>query len=220
MSSESANATAHDTGLLSDYSPASLLCLALVVVATITLHFMPDPGEMLRYQRDTFQVDAWSPLLAGIGHMLVHLNAQHALLNVVALLCIYLLFSEAFGSAWWLVALGTSGVVSLYGLYYYSPATSWCIGMSGALHGLFIYAVLRSRAHSLWLVAIIAKLVIEQQQWPILEPLLATSQRFIGYNVVVDAHLWGAAGGLLFYAVSRCIAALLVLREIASERQE
>ncbi len=222
MSNESASPPARQMLSIGDYSPASLAGLVLLIGVTLLLHYQPGLGETLGYQRSGFHGGQWPALLTAAGHSLVHINLQHVIVNLAALLCIYLLFSEAFGSLWWLLALFSSAVVSAYGLYFYSPQTDWCIGMSGALHGLFIYAVLRARASWLWLVAIVGKLVIEQQQWSMLEPLASTSQRFIGYDVVVDAHLWGAAGGLLIYAIMRSVAMLMVLREIASspDRQE
>ena len=216
MSDQAGDSAASQTVSIGDYSLPSLLGLGLLIVATAVVWYQPELGDALRYERGGFNAELLPSLLAAAGHLLVHINAQHAMLNIVALLCIYVLFSEAFSSLWWLAALLASAIASAYGLYFYSPATDWCVGMSGALHGLFVYAVLRDRAHWLWLLAIAAKLTIEQQQWALLEPLANASERVIGYDVVVDAHLWGAAGGLLFYAMVRSIAMLMVLREIAS----
>jgi rhomboid family GlyGly-CTERM serine protease len=154
------------------------------------------------------------PLLA-LSHALVHLNAQHLMLNIAALVFIYLIFPAAFKSLSWIVALAISAIASAYGIFYYSPNTEWLVGLSGALHGLFVYAALRSRASIAWLVAIIIKLIIEQM--PDLMPtnnLTQMTEQFINNPVIVDAHLWGAAGGLLFFFVARSIAALFLIIEI------
>jgi rhomboid family GlyGly-CTERM serine protease len=154
------------------------------------------------------------PLLA-LSHALVHLNAQHLMLNIAALVFIYLIFTAAFKSLSWIVALAVSAIASAYGIFYYSPNTEWLVGLSGALHGLFVYAALRSRASIAWLVAIIIKLIIEQM--PDLMPtnnLTQMTEQFINNPVIVDAHLWGAAGGLLFFFVARSIAALFLIIEI------
>ena len=187
------------------------LAMALLIAALL---FIFTQAELLASWRfDRFLFDQ-QPILA-LSHAFVHLNAQHLILNISGLVFIYLIFPSAFKSLLWIIALTASAVASAYGIFYYSPETEWLVGLSGALHGLFVYAALRSRASIAWLVAIIIKLVIEQM--PSLMPtnnLTQMTEQFISNPVIVDAHLWGAAGGLLFFFIARSIAALLLIIEL------
>lgn len=187
------------------------LAMALLIAALL---FIFTQAELLASWRfDRFLFDQ-QPILA-LSHAFVHLNAQHLILNISGLVFIYLIFPSAFKSLLWIIALAASAVASAYGIFYYSPETEWLVGLSGALHGLFVYAALRSRASIAWLVAIIIKLVIEQM--PSLMPtnnLTQMTEQFISNPVIVDAHLWGAAGGLLFFFIARSIAALLLIIEL------
>ena len=187
------------------------LAMALLIAALL---FIFTQAELLASWRfDRFLFDQ-QPILA-LSHAFVHLNAQHLILNISGLVFIYLIFPSAFKSLLWIIALAASAVASAYGIFYYSPETDWLVGLSGALHGLFVYAALRSRASIAWLVAIIIKLVIEQM--PSLMPtnnLTQMTEQFISNPVIVDAHLWGAAGGLLFFFVARSIATLFLIVEL------
>jgi len=187
------------------------LAMALLIAALL---FIFTQAELLASWRfDRFLFDQ-QPILA-LSHAFVHLNAQHLMLNISGLVFIYLIFPSAFKSLLWIIALAASAVASAYGIFYYSPETDWLVGLSGALHGLFVYAALRSRASIAWLVAIIIKLVIEQM--PSLMPtnnLTQMTEQFISNPVIVDAHLWGAAGGLLFFFVARSIATLFLIVEL------
>ncbi|MGB5324082.1 MAG: hypothetical protein WBN40_01490, partial [Pseudomonadales bacterium] len=73
------------------------------------------------------------------------------------------------------------------------------VGLSGALHGLMVYTVLRAHASPLWLLALVAKIGLEQTRFFQQSEWLAATANYIGHDVVVDAHLWGAIGGFVFY---------------------
>ena len=187
------------------------LAMALLIAALLFIFTQTELLASWRFDRFLFDQQ---PILA-LSHAFVHLNAQHLMLNISGLVFIYLIFPSAFKSLLWIIALAASAVASAYGIFYYSPETEWLVGLSGALHGLFVYAALRSRASIAWLVAIIIKLVIEQM--PDLMPtnnLTQMTEQFINNPVIVDAHLWGAAGGLLFFFVARSIATLFLIVEL------
>ena len=187
------------------------LVLGLLIAALIFIFDQSQLHETWRFDRELF---SHQPLQA-LSHALIHLNAQHLALNVTGLLTIYLLFSSAFRSLWWLVAIGISALASAYGVFYYSPETDWLVGLSGALHGLFVYAVLRSRASLAWIAALVIKLAIEQPpHWLPANSISDFTERLINNNIIVDAHLWGAAGGLLFFLIARSFATLLVIVEL------
>lgn len=161
------------------------LLVALFIVQSLNLDF-------LEYRRATFVAEPWQAL----SHLLIHLNYQHLVLNASALVAIYFLFDSAFESPFWFLALLVSAVFSSCGLYFFSENVEWCQGMSGALHGLFVYAAIRARAHWLWIIGLTLKIFFEQT--PALQnglDLQITSYLIKG-DIVVDAHMWGALGGL------------------------
>ncbi len=185
---------------------------AMVALLGLMVYLLQDAGyeQSLRYQRSLFFDEPWRLLT----HSLVHANYQHLLLNGSALVLMFALFSEAFNSLAWVFVLAVSAVLSATGLYYLSPDVDWCIGLSGALHGLLVYVLLRVNASIVWLIALAAKVIAEQM--PQLEelPWHGVTESFIDVAVVVDAHLWGAIGGLLLFILIRTVTWLNVVIEI------
>ena len=200
------------SGYLSQ-AKAALALLAFLALLLL-VYFQPEFADSLQYQRSNFSQEIWR----GFSHALPHVNAQHLSLNILALMCIYALFNEAFQSLGWLFALAFSAMASAVGMYWLSPATEWCVGLSGALHGLIVYAALRARASIFWLLAILAKLIVEQTRLFSESGLVSMTADYIGHTVIVDAHLWGAVGGFVFYLLVHFIQYIAVFIEINSSR--
>ena len=83
------------------------------------------------------------------------------------------------------------------GLYVLDPAVDWYVGLSGVLHGFVAAGALalllrRDMLGAALAVGLGGKLLFEQIVGPV--PFTAAS---VGGPVVVAAHLYGAAGGLL-----------------------
>lgn len=161
-----------------------------------------DWRELGRYDRDALAAGEYWRLVS--GH-LVHLGWGHLWPNVAALVVISLLFEGTLRSADWLfTALVAGGAIDL-GLFFLDPGVRWYVGLSGVLHGLVAAGALAFllRRHVLGAIlgaALSAKLVFEQTVGPV--PLTAGA---VGGPVIVAAHLYGAAGGLLAAATARFI---------------
>lgn len=192
-----------------------LLLLASVIALVIIINYQPDWAGLLRYERSTFTEQLWQ----GLSHALIHVNLQHMSLNILALICLFTLFPEAFRSYLWLLVLAFSAIASSAGLYFYSPDIDWCVGLSGALHGLIVYSVLRTNAGLFWLLAIVAKIIIEQSQIFSDAEWVLTTAYYIQHPVVIDAHLWGAIGGLVFYIIVQTFRNIPVLMEINARKE-
>jgi rhomboid family GlyGly-CTERM serine protease len=164
----------------------------------VCLQLLPaDLHRSLWYQREAIAGGEYWRLLSG---NLVHLGWRHLALNVGALLLGIWVFYPARSPVGWIIAQIVCSVVSSLGLYVFSPEVNWCVGMSGALHGLLIIGAvdwIRQGDRVGWvLLAIwIAKLGWEQASGSM--PL---STEMIGAPVIIDAHLWGAVGGFMFAA--------------------
>ena len=126
----------------------------------------------------------------------VHLSWSHYAMNCVGLLI-------AYGLYWrWLTASTTlmwgllSASAVTFGLLFFSPQIVWYVGLSGVLHGLIVAGAVTDvqarRWEGVWVLGIVAaKLVWEYRNGP-----LPGSESGAGGPIVVEAHLYGAAGGL------------------------
>lgn len=137
----------------------------------------------------------WWRLLTG---NLVHLGWTHLALNVGALLVGIWVFHPARTPVAWALAMTLCGISTNLGLWLFSRDVTWCIGMSGALHGLLIIGAVDwwrqgDRMGLVLLVIWIGKLAWEQLQGPM--PFSADT---LEAPVITDAHLWGAVGGAAY----------------------
>jgi len=198
--------------LLARLLPFALL--AGVCGACIFLLTGGEFAEQLRYERSLYSIEQWRL----VTNAFVHVNTKHLVLNLSALVLIFLLFNEAFKSINWVLVLVGAAVISSMGLYYFSPDIEWCLGLSGALHGLLVYALLRSRASLIWLFALAAKIIAEQMSYFKDSSLTGLSESIIGVPIVTDAHLWGAMGGFALFAILQSLAWIKVVIEINSDK--
>lgn len=141
------------------------------------------------------------------GH-LVHLGGAHLAVNVAGLALVALLVGRYLSLRAWGATLVLCGLATAGGLWLLSPDVRWYVGLSGVLHGLLVAGAARAaragpeRTFNALVLAIVgAKLAWEQ----FVGPLPGTS-RLSGGAVIVDAHLFGAVGGLAVAGV------LLMLR--------
>lgn len=181
----SAPCAAHGlTGVATSLMAAALVCQSLG----------PSAQLWLRYDRHAVAAgQIWRVLT---GH-LVHLGWAHLLLNGVGLaLLAALLGKQQRASDWWL-AVAASAVAVAGGLLACDPDVDWYVGLSGVLHGVFAagcVALLRRSPFvaMLALAALLGKLAWEQGH-----PPSAAREALVGGRIIVQAHLYGAAGGLL-----------------------
>jgi rhomboid family GlyGly-CTERM serine protease len=143
----------------------------------------------LRYDRGALAAGQWWRLLT--GHW-VHLGLRHAVLNALGLALMWALFARDYSPRQWLgIVLGAILAIDA-GLWVWDSTLQWYVGSSGVLHGVMAagtLAHLRRREPDGWLLMafLIGKLTYEHLVGPL--PLSGTA------DVVVDAHLFGVAGG-------------------------
>ncbi len=149
---------------------------------------------MLAYQRAAVDAgEVWRLLTAN----LVHLGWAHLWLNAAGLILILGIFGPDRSCRDWLLGFVIAGISSSAGVYFMRPDLTVVVGLSGALHGLFVLGAIgwiRSGDRMGWglLAAIAGKLVYEHFAGAV--PL---STEIVGGAVVTEAHLWGAFGGIL-----------------------
>ncbi|MBV8575244.1 MAG: rhombosortase [Acetobacteraceae bacterium] len=168
----------------------------LALLAACMLLILPELGgdrarEWMRYERSAVAAGEWWRLLT--AHF-IHLGLEHAVLNGLGLVLMWALFARDYTARAWLAILGASIAAIDLGLWISDSTVGWYVGSSGALHGVLAagtLAHLRRRDLDGWILAVflVVKLTYEQLSGA----LPFTDQA----AVVVDAHLYGAVGGLL-----------------------
>lgn len=147
----------------------------------------------LVYQRPAvLQGQVWRLLTAH----LVNLSGAHLAWNLAALAAIGLLVGPALRAAAWLRVALVIALATGLGLLLLRPGVLAMAGLSALLHGLLAGGALAAAAGGrrlgfALLVVLTAKLVAEQLAGP-----LPWSAAAVGGGIAVDAHLYGALGGL------------------------
>ena len=149
-------------------------------------------AELLQFQRGGILNGQLWRLLS--GHF-VHLGWPHALLNLVALGLILAAFTDVAAGprGAWLV-LGSVIAIDL-GLLVLQPHIEWYVGLSGVLHGLIAGAAVLTRRR--WEGRILLALLVVKLGWEQRFGALPSTAEIAGGPVIVDAHLYGAIGGLI-----------------------
>jgi len=166
------------------------LWLLLVVLCLALQWFQLDTA----FDRSAIQQgEVWRLLSAHI----THLNWNHFWLNMAGILVVMLFFSHYQSTMYWLGAIIFVSLFCSAGLMLDMQLNRY-VGFSGVLHGLFLigarYETCRYKLSGmvLW-VLIVAKLMWEQ-----LYGAMPGSEEMTGGRVAVNAHLYGAVGGVVF----------------------
>jgi rhomboid family GlyGly-CTERM serine protease len=169
--------------------------LALLGVAALLL--LPEINgdaarAALRYERVAIVAGQWWRLLT--AHF-VHIDLEHALLNIMGVVLMWAIFARDLTPRQWLIITAVVVLTIDAGLWFRDTGVDWYVGASGALHGFMAagtYVHLRRGDLDGWvlLVFIVLKLGYEQ-----LHGVLPFAES--GMPVVLNAHLYGALGGLI-----------------------
>lgn len=173
-----------------DWRLPAILCVVVLLPALLGTAAV----ELLRFDRSGIADGELWRLVS--GH-LVHLGWPHLILNVAGLLLVWLLAGDQYTLRQWIVVLLGSLLGVSSGLWYLDADLEWYVGLSGVLHGLLLAGLIPGvrtlSGESLTIaVVVIGKLAYEQLVGP-----LPGSESTAGGAVVVNAHLYGAVGGVL-----------------------
>ena len=185
--------------LISWAVPATIIGISIIIMLA------GEHGkELLRYDRVWIgQGETWRLLS---GHF-THLGWSHLALNGAGLLLVWFLIGQSYAiSTWILITLLTIATIDS-AFWFLNPELYWYVGMSGLLHGLLVAGIIpRLRTldveTGILLLLLIAKIGYEQFNGPV-----PGSETTSGGPVVVDAHLYGALGGVLGAILARIRAA-------------
>jgi len=147
-----------------------------------------------RYDRSQAEQGAYWLLLSG---NLVHLNWSHWALNMAGLAIVAFFFSAYASLRQWSLVLLISALCVGLGVSWWNLDIQYYVGLSGVLHGLFIFGALREiRKYPLsgyvLFCVLLAKLI-----WELFNGALPGSEAITGGRVLTDAHFYGAVGGFV-----------------------
>ncbi|MFW8589548.1 rhombosortase [Glaciecola sp. 2405UD65-10] len=125
-----------------------------------------------------------------------HTNSVHLILNLAGLFILYLLYGEYTKPRFYAVLFLLLALVVSCNVYLFNPELHFYVGLSGVLHGLFAWGVVQDITHKrksayLLLAGLFIKIMHEQ-----LFNDTAFVANLIDARVAIDAHLYGAIGGL------------------------
>ena len=140
----------------------------------------------------------------------VHLGPTHLVLNLAGLLLVWLLVGRYFTTAEWFVVLLITVAATSAAFWFLDRQLLWYVGLSGVLHGLLLAGTLRGFRELPTESAIIAAILVAKLAYEQVSGPMPGSESVSGGDVVVNAHLYGAIGGV--------IAAATLWRSAAAER--
>lgn len=124
----------------------------------------------------------------------VHLDAEHTMLNCFGLVLMWALFAREYTFGRWVALYLASGLAIGTGLWFLNPEVGNYVGASGALHGVMAagtLAFIRRGDLIRWLLAIVLIAKLSWEQYAGAMPFSESG------NTLVDAHLYGAVGGVV-----------------------
>ncbi len=170
-----------------------IVTILVIAIATIIMALEPNSSEQLAYYRTGIsQGEVWRLLTAS----LCHTNWYHLLFNGVGFITIYCLFKQHLTKTIIPLLLVISTGLGIC-LYWLNPELVWYVGLSGTLHGIFVYGCIldiKTKVRFGWILLLgaAAKIISEQ-----LMGGDASVSALIEAEVLVDAHLYGALIGLI-----------------------
>jgi rhomboid family GlyGly-CTERM serine protease len=134
------------------------------------------------------------------GHV-AHLNWSHWLLNMAGLSIVAFFFSSHAVFKQWLMVIVVSASVISAGIWWGIPDIQYYVGLSGVLHGLFLYGAIREIRYYPTSGYVLLTVLLAKLMWEFFNGALPGSEDMAGGRVLTEAHLLGAIGGILVWLV-------------------
>ena len=170
--------------------------LLVFILALLAFVFDQQTSDLLIYDRNMIIAGEHWRLLT--GHFF-HSNGNHFMLNIAAVALLWALHGQYYYFKNYLVVFSVSAIVCSLGIFWFAENIVLYVGLSGVLHGFFVWGALMDIKHNektgyLLLIGVIAKIIHEQ-----VYGASADVELLIGATVATDAHLYGAIGGLVVF---------------------
>jgi len=178
---------------------SSLLLPAILIIMSILAFIAPSSTrDLLEFKREMISQGEFWRLFT--GHFF-HTNLNHLLLNLAAVVLLWFLHGEFYQKLTSILFLISICLLTALGIYFFALDIHWYVGLSGILHGLFIWGAIKDIESKritgyLLLIGVVMKLIYEQLYGA--DPSVSS---LIDANVAIDAHLWGAISGAVISIV-------------------
>ncbi len=177
----------------------SLPPLAILILALLAYLFDNQVSEILVYKVSGISNGEYWRLLS--AHFF-HTNFNHFILNIAGLVLLWSLHGRFYTASNYTCLFLTSALFTSLGIYFFTPQIHQYVGLSGVLHGIFVWGAImdikaKDKTGYLLLLGVWLKVIHEQVYGASEE-----TASLIAANVAVDAHLYGAIAGLLFAVFS------------------
>ena len=173
-----------------------------IFITAVIYLLEPQASQFLAYYHTGItQFELWRLISATFCHT----NFNHLLMNIFGLVITLALFIDTFKLIKIFPILIFNSVFIGVALFFFEPQIIWYVGLSGVLHGLFSYGVAadisnKDRWGYLLGSGFIVKIIYEQ--------MFGAQQStidLIGAPVLVNAHLYGAIAGTVFYLIKQAV---------------
>mgnify|MGYP001947592871 CR=1 FL=1 len=173
--------------------------LILLIIALICFVFNNQISDYFIYNRVLIVDNQYWRLIT--GHFF-HTNYAHLILNTLAIVLLWALHGHFYVTKQYCLLFLFSSLMISLGLFTFTPSMNEYVGLSGVLHAFFIVGALKDIEHKektgfILLLGVIIKIAHEQ--------IYGASEEIsslINANVAIDAHLWGAIAGSVFYLIA------------------
>lgn len=175
--------------------------LIVLILAFLAYIFDEELTNFLIYNHELItQAQYWRIVS---GHFL-HTNSNHFMLNAAAIILLWALHGQYYNPINYPLIFLINAIVCSLGMYWFSPDITLYVGLSGVLHGFFVWGALmdikqQEKTGYLLLIGVILKVAHEQ-----LYGVSSDIESFIDATVAIDAHLFGGVGGLLAFLLFNC----------------
>ncbi|MCP4324409.1 MAG: rhombosortase [Psychromonas sp.] len=178
--------------------PLIIETITYVLVCLVIYFFEPQASELLAYYHTGIQqFELWRLITATFCHT----NFNHLAMNLLGLIVTLGLFIDTFKKMTLLPLIFISSLFIGLALFILEGDVLWYVGFSGVLHALFSYGVMSDIHHKdRWGYLLGFGLVIKILN----EQFFGAGQStidLIGAPVLINAHLYGAIAGVLYYAL-------------------
>ncbi|RRS06808.1 rhombosortase [Pseudoalteromonas sp. J010] len=166
--------------------------LSLAILSTVLMLF--SLGYYLDFDRTAIaNGEVWRVLTGQFTHS----NWYHLLLNILGIVFIWLLHAEYTTIKKYWVNVGLLGAFTGLTIWFFAPNIVVYTGLSGLLHGLIVWGALEDIKRKLTtgyllLIGVWAKVLWEQYAGASADVAMLIDSR-----VAIEAHLFGAIGGVL-----------------------
>lgn len=168
--------------------------LALLIMLICGIFQLVGLKPVLQFDRIAIeQGEFWRALSANF----VHLGAGHYWMNMGALGLMWLMFYQRLCWREWTYVILMSSFFVFLGVWFFEPNLIYYVGLSGTLHGIMCAGVMREWSHDRYFAAVVGAMTCAKLCYEQFYGALPGSENSAGGRVIVDAHLFGALGGIV-----------------------